>query len=759
MRRHFLLVIVVIVFFFTGCSKSPEEKRTYYLKSAQEYVGQEKYAEAAIQYQNALKIAPDDVETLIKLGDVQLRLRRVEKAYDAFVSAARVDPKNIKALTNLASLNLLANKYDQAMQQAHTILTLDPKNIKAQNILAQGLYLSGKQEEALAIMDRIIKERESTEATLINAVQMYQGMGREDDALKLIERGISGYPNSSKLRFLASDIYAARNEVELSRRWAEEAYKVSKGDITAGITLAHFYVDHNLQDPLKSLLNDLKTRFPKDSRPFMLEAEAAWKKGDVNTALTLANQALEIDDTPATRHLLSKILLAQGDKEKAKQMLQKILDKDSNAIPSRLLLARIYLSEGNPDKTLEVLDVLMKQIPTHPDVAVAVSKAHLKKGNTEKALVSIEGSLKENPDHPSLHAMLADIYFKKGEYRDASYEVDKTLKVTPDALDVLYIGAITSIRLGQMEKAKAFIETMKKRNPNTWPKLYAEALYYGAKGDKAGVFRIAEKALKLWPENLDVLNLYAQSAPAVIGMQGAIKGIAPLCATSKSANCRMILSGLLEGAGRKDEAIETIKQAIELEPKRDEVYHYLAAFYVRNRMIKQALKEYEDILNKRPDDLKAATMLALLNHESGDIENAIKVYNYILERDPSHGIAANNLAWIIAERGKRSELDRALHLAMKAKEKFPDNPRIADTLGYIYLKKGIYANAQAQFSLALEKLPDEATINYHMALSLAKQGMAQEAMPYLKKALGSGNAFGEREDAQKLLSSLSTKQQ
>jgi len=189
-----------------------------------------------------------------------------------------------------------------------------------------------------------------------------------------------------------------------------------------------------------------------------------------------------------------------------------------------------------------------------------------------------------------------------------------------------------------------------------------------------------------------------------------------------------------------------------------ELYHYLASFYVRNHMTSQALKEYEAILNKKPDDLKAATLLALIHHDAGHIENAVKVYNYILNRDPGNAIASNNLAWIIAnDTGKRPDLDRALQLATDAKQKFPDNPRIADTLGYVYFKKGLYANAQSQFSSALEHTPNDPMINYHLALVLARQGRHKDAVPFVKRALSSKEKFSDRDAAQKLLSDLSAR--
>jgi tetratricopeptide (TPR) repeat protein len=150
-------------------------------------------------------------------------------------------------------------------------------------------------------------------------------------------------------------------------------------------------------------------------------------------------------------------------------------------------------------------------------------------------------------------------------------------------------------------------------------------------------------------------------------------------------------------------------------------------------------------------------MLALLHQSSGNLDDAQKVYKYILDKNPKNGLAANNLAWVLAEKGKKSDLDEALKLAQTAKDMYPDDPRVADTLGYVYLKKGLPDNALGQFQMASEKLGDEPTILYHMALALMDLKRDTEAVSYLKKSLVSTKQFPEKQQAQAQLTRLQSK--
>ena len=80
-------------------------------------------------------------------------------------------------------------------------------------------------------------------------------------------------------------------------------------------------------------------------------------------------------------------------------------------------------------------------------------------------------------------------------------------------------------------------------------------------------------------------------------------------------------------------------------------------------------------------------MLGFLLEIQGRFDEAQQQYQKALEFDPRTAAAANNLAWLYASRG--GNLDVALQLAQAAKAGLPDSPEVSDTMGWIYLKKGL----------------------------------------------------------------------
>src|SRR5262249_10585793 len=118
-------------------------------------------------------------------------------------------------------------------------------------------------------------------------------------------------------------------------------------------------------------------------------------------------------------------------------------------------------------------------------------------------------------------------------------------------------------------------------------------------------------------------------------------------------------------------------------------------------------------------------------------------------------LAANNLAWNYAQYG--GNLDVALALAQKARQADSENPGIADTLGWIYYKKGAYPTAIDLLNESNEKFGGKnPSVLYHLALAYDKSDERARAKESLTKALAVSQDFPEATEARKTLQALQT---
>ena len=124
----------------------------------------------------------------------------------------------------------------------------------------------------------------------------------------------------------------------------------------------------------------------------------------------------------------------------------------------------------------------------------------------------------------------------------------------------------------------------------------------------------------------------------------------------------------------------------------------------------------------------------------------------MLAIDPRSPVAANNLAWLSAERG--GNLDVALQLAQTAKVGMPERAEVDDTLGYIYLKKGLTSLAIQSFRDSIARDPKNPLFQYHLGLAYMNLDDRAHAREALQRAVQLKPDFEGAAESKKLLASL-----
>ena len=152
----------------------------------------------------------------------------------------------------------------------------------------------------------------------------------------------------------------------------------------------------------------------------------------------------------------------------------------------------------------------------------------------------------------------------------------------------------------------------------------------------------------------------------------------------------------------------------------------------------------------QPDNLVVLNTLAGTLYVAGQKERAADQYRKILELDPKSGAALNNLAYMLAD----TDPTLALAYAHRARQLFPNEPQIADTLGWVYFKLKRADEAISLFREVVQKEPRQATYRYHLAAALELKGDHVEARKESEAALKSNPSKDDEEKINELLRNL-----
>ena len=179
-------------------------------------------------------------------------------------------------------------------------------------------------------------------------------------------------------------------------------------------------------------------------------------------------------------------------------------------------------------------------------------------------------------------------------------------------------------------------------------------------------------------------------------------------------------------------AERVLRQAIELDALRFPPYELLGrCISRRGSSMRRASNSKRSPGQAKP--VSALTMTGMILMAQGQTELAKKRFEEVLAIDPRAVIAANNLAWMLAESG--DNLDTALKYAQVATAQAPDQPELMDTLGWVYYKKNLPELAIPLFENCVKKAPGNASYHHHLGVAYLKAGKFDQARASLQRAL------------------------
>src|SRR2546425_13189359 len=124
-----LLLSVLVV--MTGCSKSPEAKKTQHLERGDKYYAKAQFREAIIEYTNVIRIDVKNARAYRQIALAHYELGELGQALPYLMKSQELDPEDLDARLKLGSIYLLARQPAKAREQVTTVLEKDPANFEA----------------------------------------------------------------------------------------------------------------------------------------------------------------------------------------------------------------------------------------------------------------------------------------------------------------------------------------------------------------------------------------------------------------------------------------------------------------------------------------------------------------------------------------------------------------------------------------------------------------------------------------------------
>jgi tetratricopeptide (TPR) repeat protein len=173
--------------------------------------------------------------------------------------------------------------------------------------------------------------------------------------------------------------------------------------------------------------------------------------------------------------------------------------------------------------------------------------------------------------------------------------------------------------------------------------------------------------------------------------------------------------------------------------------------------IDQAIAIGEQSLKDNTRQPNLHILMGNLYESKSDWKKAEDAYQKALDLNSQNPVASNDLARVMLQTG--GNFDVALSLAQTAMKGLPDSPGVADTLGWIYYRKGVYPLAirNLQEALRLQEknnLPDNPDIHYHLGMAYEKTEQPALARQQFEQVLKISPGYRDAAEIKKELTHL-----
>ncbi len=418
----------------------------------------------------------------------------------------------------------------------------------------------------------------------------------------------------------------------------------------------------------------------------------------------LKNASKKLPNDLTIHVMLSEALVLQNNKEKeAINVLKSFSDRNPDNHIAKMELALAYLKANESQKAYMAFSGLPKTEKT-PTVLyyTAISLKRLNK--LDEAAHLLKEALKASPDFLELSLELAQIEEKRGNFTEARKNYEKIIEVDAYNQDILLKLAIIAIREDNIPKALEL--TKNAEDSFSFIVGISSFLVDEKRADLADKFLI--ELAKNYHEDVNDLN-YLHGALAYEGLKDNKKSLSYLIKINPSdqhyQKALEIMTQIYLENDDLNEALNTLKIAIEKYPDNISYYNFIAQIYIYQEEYALALPFLQKFITENPGDSEAAFHYAYIHSKIGDVEKSLKLMEDILKIEPENYDVLNFIGYTLVER--QQKLQYALKLIKKAYELQPNTGYITDSLAWAYYQLKDYEKAWEYISKAITLVTKE----------------------------------------------------
>ena len=400
---------------------------------------------ALSSYRQAMQLQPQNIDAQKNLADFYYaELGQADEALKIYENILTVAPDDVQTLILVGHINVSLSRFEIAREKYERVLAIEPWNADARRFL-EALDKQGAGEHHAKSVEALYRE-----------IEPLVSSGQTDAAIYALEELLVSHPEFALAHNDLGVLYYHQGDKTAAQLHYEHAARFEPDNMTFQKNLADFYFVE---------LNRIQKAM--DIYVKILEVDP----GDVETLLTAGHISVALQRFDDARDIYNRVLEIEPWNADARQFLQALDDpktETASGKPPREMYQEIQplLNSDQPEAAIEALQNLTA---SHPDFAVAhndLGVLYYRQGQKETAQSHYERAAQLQPENVTFQRNLADFYFVEcNRIQEAMDIYVRILEADPEDIETLMTAGHISNALQRFDDARTIYERVLEIEP------------------------------------------------------------------------------------------------------------------------------------------------------------------------------------------------------------------------------------------------------------------------------------------------------
>jgi cellulose synthase operon protein C len=774
-----LLSVTLLV---SACDTAQERAERYY-QSGLTYLQAGDVERALVEFRNVFKLDGGHRDARVAYADAEYKRGNVREAYSQFLRLVEQYPNDLqglKALADMAAANgqwvdagkfiasglavdpsdvrlqalKIFNDYGQAVEAndaalqvagvkaARALRETAPEELFLRKVIIDDLIRAQSLDAALVEIDSAIELAPQERLLYAQRLSILAALGKDAD----VEQGLIGmlaqFPDAPEMQEALVRWYLARKEYDKAEAYLRANIDPASDDAAPEVELVRFL---GLYRGPEAAIAELDAAIEAGKSVSIFRSARAgflFDLGDRNSAIAEMEDILKTEtDANETRVIkvgLARMQLAVGNAVAARALVEDVLSEDSGQIEAVKLKATWLILGDQVGEAITLLRRAIDQNPRDADLMTLMAQAYERDGNRELMREMLAQAVDASGRAPAESLRHAQVLAGEDKLLAAETVLIEALRLSPGNKDLLVPLGRIYLSIKDWSRAEAVARELENLSD---PSLF---------GDVAGIRAAILEGQQRAGDAVTYLETLASEEGAKIDAkiavlrnhlsngrnEQALAYSAKILADDPQNLDLQYINAAVQGmAGNPDVAEDAYRKILAADRARPLVWLALYRVLLSDEGRKaEAAEVLDEGLAAVPNSAELLWAKAGILEAAGDIEASIAIYEDLYKENSANPIIANNLASLLSNyRTDTESLERAEVIARRLR-----GSNIApyqDTYGWIAYQNQNFADAVEELEPAAKGLPEDPTVQYHLAMAYLAVNRQDDAARQLRLVL------------------------